>query len=269
MSVDVAQVSVVIPCYRCANTIRRAVNSIEQQSQKPFEVILVDDASGDDTLSVLYELEKQYNGWVKIIAMPENKGAASARNKGWNIASQLYIAFLDADDAWHPQKIEIQYGWMIENEEYGLVGHDHLMLKNQNDMWPLIADMSSLKPIRAINALFSNPFSTITVMLKRDLTFRFAEGKRYAEDYFLWLEIIFSGIPTMYFDQKLAATFKYDYGFSGLSGQLWKMEKGELDNYWQMYKKGYIYFILMFLVSIYSFVKYLRRFVVIKLREMN
>ena len=102
---SLAPVSVVIPCYRCSLTIRRALASIAQQSLKPAEVILVDDASGDGTLAVLKELASSYPNWMRLIALETNRGAASARNEGWAAASQPFIAFLDADDTWHREKI--------------------------------------------------------------------------------------------------------------------------------------------------------------------
>jgi glycosyltransferase involved in cell wall biosynthesis len=267
--IDQVRVSVIIPCYCCGNTINRAVDSVARQTKKPVEVILVDDASSDNTLEILHQIAEQYLGWIKVKSLLKNLGAASARNAGWEDSSQPYIAFLDADDAWHPKKLEIQYGWMSENEEFVLVGHNHLILKNYNDTWPAITTNLRLKPIKKIDALFSNPFSTRTVMLKRDLTLRFMEGKRYSEDYLLWLEIIFSDVPTMYLDQNLAATFKYDYGETGLSAKLWNMERGELGTYSQMYKKGYILLTTMCLVMIYSFMKYMRRFVITKFRLIN
>ena len=121
---ELAKVSVVIPCYRCADTIARAVTSIAEQTSRPAEVILVDDCSGDDTLATLYELQAEYpQGWVKVIESPKNAGPGTARNLGWEAATQAYIAFLDADDSWHPQKIEMQYGWMSKNPEVALTGH--------------------------------------------------------------------------------------------------------------------------------------------------
>ena len=98
----------VVPCYRCAATIERAIASVAAQTQRPQEVILVDDASGDETLQQLYSLQSQYGEWIKVVALTTNVGAASARNAGWNVATQPYIAFLDSDDAWHPQKVAIQ-----------------------------------------------------------------------------------------------------------------------------------------------------------------
>jgi len=114
-------------------------------------------------------------------------------------------------------------------------------------------------PVSKIKALLSNPFATPTVMLKRDLPFRFKEGKRYAEDYLLWLQIILAGTPTAYLNQPLTATFKKDYGEHGLSANLWQMEKGELDVYAHIYREGKIGKLQFLMLLIFSLTKYWRR----------
>jgi glycosyltransferase involved in cell wall biosynthesis len=131
---NIARVSVVIPCYRCADTIERAVMSVAEQTLKPYEVILVEDCSGDYTLDVLYSLQSQFDvDWIKIIPLKVNSGPGTARNVGWNASQQDYIAFLDADDSWHPQKIEIQYGWMVKNSDVDMTGHDFQYLKTMDE----------------------------------------------------------------------------------------------------------------------------------------
>ncbi|MHB1099234.1 MAG: glycosyltransferase family 2 protein, partial [Burkholderiales bacterium] len=113
MSLAKVPVSVIIPCYRCAETIARAVDSVLKQTLPPEEILLVEDCSGDDgnTLAVLHSLQ-QNNPFIRVIPLAKNGGPAAARNAGWDAAKQPYIAFLDADDAWHPKKLEIQYSWM-------------------------------------------------------------------------------------------------------------------------------------------------------------
>lgn len=228
----------------------------------PHEVILVEDASpdGGKTLAILRHLASEYADAfeVKIIALTENGGAGSARNRGWEAAGQPYIAFLDADDAWHPQKIEIQYGWMSKHPEIALAGHAFVHALHQGE-WPRLAPVTIAWRVSRTGALRSNPFSTRSVMLKGDLPFRFREGKRYAEDYLLWLEVILSGMPVAYIDQPMAATFKADYGASGLSSHLWAMEKGELDAFWTVYRSGGIGIVSALGCSTFSLVKYLRR----------
>ena len=73
--------------------------------------------------------------------------------------------------------------------------------------------------------LFSNPFSSPNVMLRRNIAERFAEDKRFAEDYDLWIKIIRSGKKAALLDIKLTRLHKAPYGVSGLSSNLWKMEK--------------------------------------------
>jgi len=99
---DMAAVSVVVPCYRCAVLLSVPLPRLPLKTQRPEEVILVDDASGDETREIMKKLSRQFeSGWIKLVFLDENVGAGSARNAGWSIASQPYVAFLDADDAWH------------------------------------------------------------------------------------------------------------------------------------------------------------------------
>lgn len=258
-----APVSVVIPCFCCSTSVARALGSIAAQTALPFEVILVEDASPDcgETLRALYLLAAEYGEIfdVKIISLEENVGAGSARNRGWDVATQPYIAFLDADDAWHPQKIKYQLGWMMQNPGCALVGHARMRCVDSNPVWPSMSPENLVLSVSKIKALLSNPFATPTVMLKRDLPFRFKEGKRYAEDYLLWLQIILGGIPTAYINKPLTATFKMDYGEHGLSSNLWQMERGELDTYRQIFQEGKIGRIQYLLIWIFSFAKYFRR----------
>lgn len=263
-------VSVVIPCYRCVSTIDRAVASVVEQTLPPAEIILVHDCSNDggETSIALDALYKKYpNINIKIFSLEINSGPGSARNVGWEASSQPYIAFLDADDAWHPKKLEIQFNWMMDNPEFGLTGHGYL-LKNKSDSydWPLPDDRNSIKLVSKFYSLLSNPFATRTVMLKRSLPFRFEEGKRYIEDYQLWLDIILSDVPAALINIPLAATFKDDYGAAGLSSHLWKMEKGELNTYWKICKSKKIGYVLAMLLCMYSLVKYLKRVVVVTTR---
>lgn len=78
-----ADVSVVIPCYRCAKTIKRAVHSVWTQTLKPKEIILVDDCSDDSTLESLLALQGDYpNGWFHVVPRLRNEGPGEARNTG-------------------------------------------------------------------------------------------------------------------------------------------------------------------------------------------
>lgn len=96
--------SVVIPTYDRADVITRAVDSALAQTLSDVEVIVVDDASTDDTRYIL----ESYEDRIEFYLHEENKGGSAARNTGIDAASGEYIAFLDSDDTWEPTKLEKQ-----------------------------------------------------------------------------------------------------------------------------------------------------------------
>jgi len=258
-------VSVVIPCYRCAGTIARAVDSVFTQSCRPAELFLIDDCSADGTLETLFRLRDSYpQAWITVISLSQNKGPASARNAGWDAATQPYVAFLDADDSWHPEKLRMQYLLMSSNPDIVLCGHRCLHLQ-EGDQPPNIQEFYDATEIRARHLLFANAFSTPTVMLRRSLTFRFADGQRWAEDFFLWQRIACEGLRIVRLELPLAYIHKAVYGAGGLSGQLFEMEKGELHNLKWLYKAQKIGFFLYVLASGLSLAKFLKRLVLARI----
>ncbi len=100
-----ADVSVIIPAYRAAGTIARALGSVARQALKPREVIVVDDGSDDGT-RLAAEACRGLLGNIRLsVLSQENAGAGAARNRGIHAATSEYVAFLDADDEWLPEKL--------------------------------------------------------------------------------------------------------------------------------------------------------------------
>ena len=110
--------------------------------------------------------------------------------------------------------------------------------------------------------LVSNRFHTRTVMIKRQVPFRFTTQRHYSEDYQLWLEIILSMLPAWRLELPLAFTFKPQYGASGLSGKLYQMEIGELASYINIYRQRMIGFPLLLGLIALSITKFVKRLVV-------
>lgn len=259
-------VSAIIPCYNCEATISRAVRSVAEQTQKPHELILINDNSQDNTCKFLKTLQaKSHKNWIKIIEFSQNKGPSSARNAGWDAATQPYVAFLDADDAWHPQKIEIQLKYMQINQDVAITGHRWHWQRGGRPL-PYIPDHYTARPISRWEMLRTNSLATPTVMLKRDLSFRFNPVKRYSEDYLLWLRIICSGMKAGFINLDLAYLHKAPYGAGGMSAQLWAMERGELDNYRILHNDKLISGPSLIALSAFSMAKYMRRVMISKLR---
>lgn len=261
-------VSVIIPCYCAADVLQRAVQSVIAQTVLPAELILINDASPDEgkTWAIMNEIKNIYENIVPIylIDLPTNQGVATARNKGMENSTQPYIAFLDDDDIWHPQKLEIQYGYMAEHPDVYLTCHHSCLIRSDVEKQNFCASNMNLNqksitinPKKLLFLHYTNG-GTPSVMIKKVPSLAFKEGKRYSEDYLLWLEYAFS-FKAALLDVTLAANFKEIYGESGLSKNLWALEKGELDTYRQIAHKGYAQQGIVALAMCFSVVKFLRR----------
>lgn len=132
-------VSIVIPTFNAAQTIRETLASVRSQTFPDYEVIVVDDASTDDTVNLvrseftLARRSSEREGGKQslpavargakagVIVLPENQGASAARNRGIREARGKYVAFLDADDVWLPEKLSRQFDVLEQHPEFGAV----------------------------------------------------------------------------------------------------------------------------------------------------
>jgi glycosyltransferase involved in cell wall biosynthesis len=233
-----APVSVVIPCYCCHETIERACLSVLNQTLIPSQIILVEDASDDDGKTsekikfLSRRIESAWSIACTTIFLEQNEGPGEARNRGWEVAKNDFIAFLDADDAWHPSKIEIQLSWMRANPKIQLTCHRSVIIdKYYNDI------LMNPEPIelKFSGMLYRNKILTRTVMLKKALPNRFQKGLRFSEDYRLWLDILADNKPAILLNIDLASSYRDEYSGGGQSSKLWEMECSELNIYWDLY----------------------------------
>lgn len=119
-------VSVVIPVHNRAWAIRRAVDSVIAQKSQPVEIIVVDDASTDDTRDLL----KAYGQKITVISQTENKGVSAARNLGILHASGNWIALLDSDDQWKEDRLSHQIAYLKKNPFYEILQCDEIWIRN-------------------------------------------------------------------------------------------------------------------------------------------
>ncbi len=106
-------ISIVVPVYNAAKCITDTVRSVRSQTLQNWELILVDDGSTDRSVDIMREFA---NDNIKLICLEGSKSAALARNRGIGEAAGRYLAFLDADDLWSPDKLEKQIQFMRERE---------------------------------------------------------------------------------------------------------------------------------------------------------
>lgn len=107
-------VSIITPTYNSEEFISQTIDSILDQSYKAWELILVDDCSVDNTTQLIGTYQKKHKN-ISLIQNLTNQGAGVSRNKGINAAKGDFIAFLDADDLWKPDKLEVQISLMVKN----------------------------------------------------------------------------------------------------------------------------------------------------------
>ncbi len=108
-------VSVITPTYNCAKFIARTIDSVRAQTYGNWEMIIVDDRSSDNTKEIVEEYIKN-DSRIKYHLLEVNSGAAVARTTAMKLAQGAYMAFLDSDDVWMPDKLERQIKWMQEND---------------------------------------------------------------------------------------------------------------------------------------------------------
>lgn len=255
-------VSVIIPCHNSESTIARCIESVLGQTAVPEELIIVDDASTDGTLNVIETARKHHLGTLVVVRHTRNCGPSVARNAGWRAATQPYVAFLDSDDTWHPKKLELQYGWMQSHPEVSLTAHPMTQIHSECES----LDPPPIWRERTVSrsAMLARKFIfTPSVMVRRQIPFRFAEDMRHCEDYFLWLQIVFSGHRACFLDIPLAFMYKHPYNTNGLGSNLLAMELGELSGLKRLWRSQMIGTPTFLGMCIYSVskcsIRYLRR----------
>lgn len=195
---EVAQplVSVVIPTYNHAHFLGRALQSVMDQTYPNWEVIVIDNHSGDNTDQVIQSFNDSRIATLKI----HNNGIiAASRNAGIRAAKGEWIAFLDSDDLWYPQKLDIALKGIAEDATVDVCSTDEFLVSE------LTGDRSVLEYGPCSPSLYKdllvegNRFSPSAVLVRRDFLSRmdigFRENKEFvtAEDYDLWMLLARAG----------------------------------------------------------------------------
>lgn len=115
-----AKVSVIIPTYNCAQYISEAIDSVLQQTYQDFEILIIDDGSHDTTREIVKRYAAKHSNKIRYF-FQENKGPAAARNKGLRESGANYIALLDADDLWLPNRLKEGVSILDQMPDVGLV----------------------------------------------------------------------------------------------------------------------------------------------------
>jgi glycosyltransferase involved in cell wall biosynthesis len=209
------QVSVVIPAYKSRQFIAEAVDSVLAQTFKDFDVVVVDDGCPEGTGR--FVAERYTSGQVRVL-FQENRGPGAARNAGILGSSGAWVAFLDADDAWMPEKLEQQLALAAAHPEYGLISSSYYKSEGGKFFERRRRGKSGwVYP----EVFMKNYIRTSTVMIRRDCFDRvglFDASLPLTQDYDLWLRMA-RAYPVGYVNRALA-TYRHHPG--GISRKVLK-----------------------------------------------
>ncbi|HAV03375.1 MAG TPA: hypothetical protein DCW95_09430 [Chryseobacterium sp.] len=258
-------ISVIVPAYNAATTITRCLDSVLKQTYRNWELIIIEDGSTDGTAPVIENFLARINSdqnYAIQFVQQANQGPSAARNLGIKLSKGSFIAFLDSDDMWYDDKLQLQMEYSKKYPKAGIIS---------GGFNEVIFDSATEYRIISFNQLLRrNYFNTPTVFIKKERLSnkQFAVSQKFSEDYRLWLNIT-KMHPGIYINKVLASslTGKPTFGASGLSANLWAMEKGELSNYFSLLKDNKINGIQFLICSSISMIKFIRRFIIIRLRR--
>lgn len=219
-----ALVSVIIPCYNAEKTLQQTVASVQQQVYQNWEIIIINDGSTDRSGELANKLAKQHN--IRVIHT-KNQGVSKARNSAVEIAHGKYLAFLDADDLWHPGKLSKQLHAFQLNNQLGVCFSKVRFISSSGQTLNQYSSVPA-KALSAFGLLYENHLCTSSNIMCRKQVFieigGFDTTMSYAEDQEWLLRVALknhwqvAGINDVLIDYRTQT--------DSLSSSLTKMEQG-------------------------------------------
>ncbi len=227
------KVSVIIPTYNRSVMLRSAIDSVLAQTYQDFEIVVVNDCSRDDAGAVVASIA---DNRLKYICHETNKGVSAARNTGFLYSTGEYIAFLDDDDRWLPEKLQLQVD-LLEKSSSSVGGVYTGFFKMDLGSGKMFEEVMPVKRGRILEDLYSRNWigTASTVVVRRSCLEEaglFDEGIEYGEEYDMWIRIAekrefeFISKPlVLYFVHRSSLTSNWDKTKSGLESLLSKYGK--------------------------------------------
>ena len=230
-------VSIIMPNYNCGNYVAETIKSVLAQTYTNWELLFVDDCSTDDSVAVV---ESFADSRIRILKNEKNSGAAVSRNYALREAKGRWIAFLDSDDLWLPEKLEKQIAFM-EEHNYAFTYTDYTIIYPNGKKSPYIFTAPQKVTRRKLyNYCY---FSTITVIYEREQVGLIQiEDIKKNNDYALWFEAL-KNIIAYRFPYSLSIYCKRENSIS--SGNKLKLIKHHYILYRKALKKSKIVSILL------------------------
>lgn len=260
-------ISCIITTYNSERTIAYALESVIRQSYPVHEVIIVDDSSTDSTLEIIeskISLFEKFGIAVNVHCNSFNAGPSYSRNVGISNAKGKYLAFLDSDDIWHPDKLSIQVSIMENDTSILACGSNHVEFISHDECFLFSSPFklkyeafSISKRISFLSCLLKNPIVTPSLLVrnKGDSNIYFNQNLKYCEDKHYISENCFVN-NVLKLKLPLVAIYR-PKNHLGLSSNLLKMRLGELKSFFIHYKSGRLNIFQLYALVLQSILKYL------------
>ena len=191
-------VSVVMPYYKKRKYIKSSIQSVLKQTYKNFEIIIIYDDTNLDDLKYILEI-KRLDKRIRVLRNKENKGVGLSRNYGIKKSRGKFIAFLDADDIWHPLKLSTQIEFMINNN-FSITHTSYNIINEKNKK----VGTRFAKNLKFSDLIRSCDIGLSTVIIEKKLLDNLNfPNLRTKEDYVLWLQLTKKGYEFKAFDEFL------------------------------------------------------------------
>lgn len=188
-------VSVIMPSYNSASTIEASIRSIQEQTYQNWELLITDDCSSDDTVKIVHELSL-LDSRIKIYQNDVNSGAAVSRNNSISKAVGEFIAFLDSDDLWLPNKIELQLNFMTKHDVIDFSFTAYGLINEAGNSLGKIVDLQGDELSFSYQDMLQKKatLGCSTVMFRRQAFKDYSMPLiRTGQDYALWLKLLKTG----------------------------------------------------------------------------
>ncbi|MCF6182667.1 glycosyltransferase family 2 protein [Lutibacter sp.] len=240
-------VSIITPNFNCEKFIAATIKSVINQTYKNWELIIVDDCSTDNSVKIINDFISKGER-IKLIKLNKNSGPAVARNKAIELSKGDYMAFLDSDDLWDSEKLEIQLNFM-ESKQIALSFTSYFSVNEEGVKLKMI---EAKQKISYKNLLTNNYIGCLTAMYSvKQLGKVYFPNIKKRQDWALWLKITKSGVLAHGINKPLAYYTKRDFSVSSNKWDLLKYN-------WKIYREfenlsivvSFYYFIQLFLKKI-------------------
>jgi teichuronic acid biosynthesis glycosyltransferase TuaG len=218
-------ITIIIPTYNSEHTLEETLSSAMAQSWQDIEILVLDDGSTDNSRQVAQELAA-LDSRIRLLSNEKNLGVEATRNRGLDLACGEWIAFLDADDVWQPDKLEKQMAHLHQTggdlcyTGYSFIDRDSRAIRQPYE----VPESISFRQILAENVIGCS-----TALFRKPETIRFRKGYGH-EDYVFWLELLRVGYQAVGINEPL---MRYRITQTSRSGD----KKRAAKNRWRIYRQ--------------------------------